>query len=44
MGMCVFSDIFQDKVYDLLGDTKGTKTYIGDILVLSKVSFYKHIE
>ena len=44
MGMCASGDIFQAKVDRLLGDIKGVKTYIDDILVLSKDSFEKNIE
>ena len=44
MGMCSLGDIFQDKVNKLLGDVEAVKTYIDDILVLSKESFYKHTE
>ena len=36
MGMCASGDIPQSKVDELLGDIKGIKTYINDILVLSK--------
>ena len=36
-------DIFQSKVDELIGDTKGVKTYINDILVLSNDFFGKHI-
>ena len=43
MGMCVSVDIFQAKVDELLGVIEGVKTYIYDILVLSKDSFEKHI-
>ena len=43
MGMCTSGDIFQSKVDKLLRDITGVKTYIDDILVLSKQSFYKHI-
>ena len=41
MGKCASGDIFQAKVDNLLGYIKGIKTYIDDILVLSKDSFYK---
>ena len=44
MGMCAYGDIFQSKVDELLGDVKGVKTYIGDIIVLGKDSFENHIE
>ena len=36
MGMCASGDIFQDKEDKLHSDIKGFKTYINDILVLSK--------
>ena len=39
MGMCASGDIFQAKVDKILGDIKGVKTYIDDILVLGKDSF-----
>ena len=44
MGMCTSGDIFQAKVYKLLCDIKGVKTYIDDILVLIKDSFENHID
>ena len=44
MGMCALVDIFEAKVDNLLGDIKGVKTYIDNILVLSKESFYNHTE
>ena len=43
MGMCANGDIFQAKVDKLIGDIEGVKTYICDILVLSKDSFENHI-
>ena len=43
MGMCISGDIFQAKVDGLIGDIKGIKTYIDEILVLSKDSFENHI-
>ena len=39
MGMCASGGIFQAKVDELLGDIKGVKTYIDDILVLGKDIF-----
>ena len=36
--------MFQAKVNELLGDSKGVKTYINGILVLSKDFSTKHIE
>ena len=43
MDMCASGDIFQSKADKLLGDIEGVKTYIDDILVLSKDRFEKHI-
>ena len=43
MGMCTSGDILQAKVYELLGDIEGVKTYIDDILVLGKDNFKKNI-
>ena len=43
MGMCASSDIFKAKVDKILGYIEGVKTYIDDILVLSKEIFSKHI-
>ena len=34
MGTCASGDILKFKVDELLGDIKGVKTYIDDILVL----------
>ena len=44
MGMWASGDILQAKVDGLLGDIEGVKTYIDDILVLSKDSFENHID
>ena len=44
MVICAPGDIFQAKVDKLLGDIKGIKTCIDDILVLRKEILYKHIE
>ena len=44
MGMCASGHIFQARLDKLLGDIKGVKTYIYDILVLSKACFKNHIE
>ena len=43
MGMCTSVDIFQAKVYELLGNIEDFKMYIYNILVLSKDNFEKHI-
>ena len=44
MGMCASGYIFQAKLYKIIGDIKGVKTYIDDILVFSKDFFRNHIE
>ena len=44
MGMRASGDIFQAKLDELLGDIKAVKTYIDNILVLSKDWFRNHIE
>ena len=36
MGMCASGDIFQSRVDEIIGDIEGVKTYIDDMLVLSK--------
>ena len=42
--MCASGDIFQDNVHELIGDIKGVKTYIDDILISIKDIFEKHID
>ena len=44
MGMCASGGIFKSKVDELLGNIEGFKTYIDDILVLSKEFFTKNIQ
>ena len=44
MGMCASGEIFQAKTEKLRSDTKGTKAYIYDILVLSKDIFENNID
>ena len=44
MGMCASGDISKAKVDKLLCDIEGVKTYMDDILVLSKAKISKHIE
>ena len=44
MGISCSPDIFQAKIYELLGDIEGTKAYIDDILVVKKGSFQEHLE
>ena len=36
MGVSFSLDIFQPKIYDLLGDIEGIKSYIDDILLIKK--------
>ena len=44
MGMVISGDVFQSKVYDLLGDIEGVRTYIDDILCISKGTFSEHLD
>ena len=44
MGMCASGDILKAKVGELLGDINGVKTYIDDMLFLSKDCFINHIK
>ena len=44
MVMCALGYIFQTKVDELPCYIEGIKTYIDDIIVLSKDLFLKHIE
>ena len=44
MGMRSPGDISQAKLYEMLGDIEDVKTYINNILVLSKESFSNHTE
>ena len=44
MGMCALGGILQAKVYQIIGDIKGVKTYIGYILVIVKDILSNHIE
>ena len=43
IGIYALGDIFQDKVDKLISDIEGVKTYIDDILVLSKEGLSNHI-
>ena len=43
MGMVISGNVFQSKMYNLIGDIKGVKTYIDDILCIGKDSFAQHI-
>ena len=44
MGVSCSPDIFQAKIYELLGDIEGTKAYIDDILVIKRGTFKEHLE
>ena len=44
MGMVVSGDVFQSKIYDLIGDIEGVHTYIDDILCIGTGSFDEHLE
>ena len=44
MGVTCSQDIFQAKIYELLGDIEGIRAYIDDILVINKGSFQNHLE
>ena len=44
MGMYTSGEIFQAELDNLIGDIDGVKTYIDDILALSKGIFSNHIE
>ena len=43
MGMDVLGDVFQSKLYDLIGYIEGIITYIDNILFIGKGTFTKHI-
>ena len=44
MDICASGGVLQFKVDELLGDIKGVKTYIDDIIYLGKDIFENHIE
>ena len=44
MGVACSPDIFQAKIYDLLGDIEGTKAYIDDVLVVKRGTYKEHLE
>ena len=44
MGVSCSPDIFQAKIYELLGDIEGTKAYIDDILVINKGTYEEHLK
>ena len=43
IGVCALGDILQAKVDQILGDTKGVRIYIGDIIFMIKDCFINHI-
>ena len=43
MVLCAHGDTFQAKLYEIIVDIEGFKTYIDNTLVLDKGIFYKHI-
>ena len=43
MGVSCSPDIFQAKIYELLGDIEGTKAYIDDILVIKRGTYDEHL-
>lgn len=44
MGMSCSPNIFQSKTYEFLGDIRGLKLYMEDILVIKKGTFLRHFE
>ena len=44
MGMVISGDIFQAKVYDLIGDIEGVHMYIDDILCIGKGTIQEHLD
>ena len=44
MGMVISGDVFQAKMYNLIGDIEGIRTYIDDILCIGKSSFPQHLQ
>ena len=44
MFICALGGIFQTKVYKMIGNIEGIKTYIDGILLLRKDRLSKHIE
>ena len=44
MGVACSPDIFQAKIYELMGDLEGVKAYIDDLLVIKKGTFSQHLE
>ena len=44
MGVACSPDIFQAKIYELLGDIEGSNAYLEDILVINKGIFQQHLQ
>ena len=44
MGMVISGDVFQSKVYDLIVDIDGVRTYIDNILCIGKGTFAEHLK
>jgi len=44
MGVAGSPDVFQAKIYELMGDIEGVKAYIDDLLVIKKGTFSQHLE
>ena len=44
MGLCNSPDIFQEKMSKLMQDLDFVRTYIDDLLVLTKGSYEDHLE
>ena len=43
MGVMCVPDIFQDRMYDLMAEIKRARTYLDDLLVISRGSFNEHL-
>ena len=44
MGMVISGDVLHSKVYDLIGDIDGVRTYIDDILCIGKGTFAQYLD
>jgi hypothetical protein len=44
MGLCNSPDIYQEKMFELMEGLDFVRTYIGDLLVITKESFEDHLE
>ena len=43
MGVSCSPDIFQSKIYEVLGDIERTQAYLDDILVINQDTFESHL-